>query len=123
MIKTVTENLLRHPHVKATILPDGHVALHLKNDWVYVLTPLGALVWEFADGEHSVDDMFDEISVIKEIQVSSELRQQIEELVGQLRDASLLVSPDFVPEPEIDATISGGGCQNAWHPGVRPQVS
>lgn len=120
-MNSVTEKLRRHPQVKCTILPDGHVALHLKNDWVYVLTPLGAIVWEFSDGEHDVDEIVSEIAEISEIPSSPDLKQQIVELVGQLNDVSLLVSHDFVPEPELDETISGGGCQKAWHPGVRPQ--
>lgn len=118
-----TEHLRRHPHVNATILPDGHVALHLKNDWIYVLTPLGAIVWEFSDGEHGADEIVDEIAEIVEIKPSPELRQQIVELIDELKNVSLLVPHVFAAGPEVEETIPGGGCAKTWHPGARPKAS
>lgn len=92
----VAELSTNHPqrgqNVRSTLLPDGYVVLHdIKTDWAHVLTPLGALTWEFCDGEHSAGDIAQEICrLVDDSSNKSELLPQIEQLVAELRSAGLL---------------------------------
>lgn len=48
----------RNPDFNAKLLPDGFVLLYSSSsDWVHTLTPLGGLVWEFCDGENSIEQI------------------------------------------------------------------
>jgi hypothetical protein len=86
-------NWQRNPDIKTTVLPDGFVALSTeKTDWVHVLNPIGALVWELSDGKLSKDEI---VTQIKEIIQSSHvdgLQNEIEVFAGELLAAGALTS-------------------------------
>lgn len=85
--------LKRHPHVRSKILPDGYVLLHMEdNDTVYTLTPLGGLVWEFCDGNNTLEDILDCLNEIKEIIADTSLKDKVARLMSDLEQAGLLVT-------------------------------
>jgi Coenzyme PQQ synthesis protein D (PqqD) len=84
--------LTRDPDVKASVLPDGHVLLHLeRNDWCYTLTPLGGLVWEYCDGDHAPEDIVRRIEAIPDVSPDSDLLGKVEELLRTLEGLGLLL--------------------------------
>jgi hypothetical protein len=85
-------HLTRDPDVKASVLPDGHVLLHLeRNDWCYTLTPLGGLVWEYCDGAHGPQDIVRGIEAIPDVPPDPELLAKVEELLRTLEGLGLLL--------------------------------
>lgn len=71
--------------MESTSLPDGMVILvNKKTSWAHTLTPLGALVWEFCDGDNSVEEIVASIKSIPEVGERSALDQEVNELVQQL---------------------------------------
>lgn len=75
----------RSNEMESTSLPDGMIILvNKKTSWAHTLTPLGALVWEFCDGENSVEEIVANIQSIPEIGERPTLGQEINELVQQL---------------------------------------
>jgi Coenzyme PQQ synthesis protein D (PqqD) len=63
----------RSSEMESTSLPDAHT-----------LTPLGALVWEFCDGDNSVEEIVANIKSIPEVGNRVTLDQEVSELVQQL---------------------------------------
>ncbi len=48
----------RIQNTECALLPDGYLAIyHPERRLSYVVPPMGAIVWELCDGEHSIDDM------------------------------------------------------------------
>ena len=95
-------HLTRDPEVKASVLPDGHVLLHLeRNDWCYTLTPLGGLVWEYCDGEHAPEDIVRRIEAIPDVTPDPELLGKVKDLLRTLEDLGLLLRG---PDGERQAT-------------------
>ena len=85
-------HLTRDPAVKASVLPDGHVLLHLeRNDWCYTLTPLGGLVWEYCDGDHAPEDIVRRIEAIPGVSPDADLPGKVGELLGELERLGLLL--------------------------------
>lgn len=75
----------RSQEMESTSLPDGFVVLvNKKTSWAHTLTPLGALVWEFCDGENSVDEIVSNLKAIPEIGQRVSLDQEVADLVRQL---------------------------------------
>jgi hypothetical protein len=75
----------RSNDMESTSLPDGMVILvNKKTSWAHTLTPLGALVWEFCDGDNSVEEIVASIKSIPEVGERSALDQEVNELVQQL---------------------------------------
>lgn len=71
--------------MESTSLPDGMVILvNKKTSWAHTLTPLGALVWEFCDGDNSVEEIVANIKSIPEVGNRVTLDQEVSELVQQL---------------------------------------
>ena len=84
--------LQRHPDVKALILPDGYVLLHLKSyNWIYTLTPLGGLVWEFCEGANTIDDVVGSIGEIEEVTPAPDLKDKVKDLIAELEKVGLLL--------------------------------
>ncbi|HEY9732136.1 MAG TPA: PqqD family protein [Drouetiella sp.] len=75
----------RSSEMESTSLPDGMVILvNKKTSWAHTLTPLGALVWEFCDGDNSVEEIVANIKSIPEVGNRVTLDQEVSELVQQL---------------------------------------
>jgi hypothetical protein len=82
----------RTEDVKAKILPDGHVVLFAdQSTWAFTLSPLAALVWEFCDGDNSVEQIVEEIGRIDQNSDKAALSSQVSELVVELSDSGLLL--------------------------------
>ena len=89
----MTEKYKRHPDIKADILPDGYVLLQMpKTDWVYTLTPLGGIVWEFCDGNNALDDIFRQITELEHVKSTADLKQQIADLLQEFQKSGLFTS-------------------------------
>jgi len=81
----------RASKLKTTILPDGYVAIFsTPTDRAYTLPPLGALAWEFFDGEHSTDDVIREVAKAIGTEETAQLRQQILDLTNELQQSGFL---------------------------------
>lgn len=56
---------LRNPELQTKLLPDGHVVVFNETTlWAHILSPSGAVIWEFCDGQHSVDAIMDEMEAL-----------------------------------------------------------
>lgn len=89
----------RNPDVKTTLLPDGHVVLFsTKTDWAHTLNPAGALVWEYCDGENSVEEIVSEVLSLVESGDREGLHTEIKDLIENLSEQGLLV--DTAPDAE-----------------------
>jgi len=98
--------LKRHPDVNAKILPDGYVLLHVKYiNWVYTLTPLAGLVWEFCDGLNTVEEVVHRISEMKEVIADPQLPGQVAEFMAELEKAGLLIDKDITDIPALTADL------------------
>ncbi len=81
----------RRIDVKTTILPDGYLALFCPaTNWAYSLPPLGALAWEFFDGQSSTEDVVQQVAKIVAVSDVENLRTQINELVSELMSNGFL---------------------------------
>lgn len=87
----VMSNLKRATNLKTSILPDGYIAIFsAPTERAYTLPPLGALAWEFFDGEHSNDDVVAQVAKLIDSETTPLLRQQILELIDELRQNGFL---------------------------------
>ena len=83
--------LKRAPNSKSTLLPDGYVAIFCgSTDRAFTLPPVGALVWEFSDGELSTQEVVTEVAKLIGTQETAELRKQIQDLTNVLEKNGLL---------------------------------
>lgn len=56
---------LRNPELQTKLLPDGHVVVFNESTlWAHILSPSGAVIWEFCDGQHSVSAIIDELEAL-----------------------------------------------------------
>jgi hypothetical protein len=86
-------NWQRNPEVKTTILPDGHVALSTeKTEWVHILNPVGALVWELSDGALSTEEIITQISELIQSTDRTALEKDVQHFTKELIDAGVLSS-------------------------------
>lgn len=82
----------RNPDVKSTLLPDGYLVVSsCKTDWAHTLNPVGALVWEFCDGEHDVDQIIAEVSGLLPAGQPENLDEQVSKFVDELTASGLLL--------------------------------
>lgn len=110
----MNQKLKRHPDARTKILPDGHIVLQLKHaDWVHVLTPTGAIVWEFADGNLEQNEIISAVLDIPELSEVPDLNSQIDKLISELSSIGLLVSEDYQSE---FATANDDTCEKQWKP-------
>jgi hypothetical protein len=95
MKNSSSPNLERNARVKARLLPDGYVVLHSAEDnWVYTLTPLGGLVWEFCDGKNNIDSIANKISLMTDLSISPDQMTETFKLVAELQERGLLNSSE-----------------------------
>lgn len=72
-------------------MPDGFVVLvNKKTSWAHTLTPLGALVWEFCDGENSLDEIISSIKAIPEVGERNSLNEEVSALIRQFEEEGFL---------------------------------
>lgn len=64
--------------------------LNTKTDWAHTLNPSGALVWEFCDGVHNVQDIAAELVAGTQSPDAAQLTTAVGDLVRQLVDENLL---------------------------------
>lgn len=96
------KQLKRHPHVKAKILPDGYLLLYIAQiDWVYTLTPLAGLVWEFCDGNTALEEIVANITAMKEVDAGGNLKNNIARLIAEFEQAGLLIDTNLVDIPAL----------------------
>jgi hypothetical protein len=82
----------RDPDIQTSVLPDGHACLvSEKTEWAHTLTPLAALVWEFCDGNNSVDEIISELKAIPEVTIGPDFKQEVEALLEELSDGGFLL--------------------------------
>lgn len=75
----------RNPDVKTTLLPDGYVVLYgADSDWAHTLNPTGAMVWEFCDGEHTVDQIAGEVAALLQTADKESFQTDIARLLDEL---------------------------------------
>jgi Coenzyme PQQ synthesis protein D (PqqD) len=81
---------VRRYDMKSLLLPDGFVVVHSQTtNWVYSLSPLAGLIWEFCDGGNSLAQIMDKVSALSGVDISLE---QAEQLLNQLVEAELLLT-------------------------------
>lgn len=81
----------RSQDLRATTLPDGFVVLlSEKTGWAHSLTPLAALVWEFCDGQNTVDEIAAQINAIPEVISRPVSPEEIQELLNQFSEDGFL---------------------------------
>ena len=70
--------LARNPAIKTRLLPDGHVVLfNPQGTWAHIVNPLGALVWEFCDGEYSIDQIAETVLAVLAGAEADSMNQQL----------------------------------------------
>jgi hypothetical protein len=80
----------RRPDVKSSLLPDGCLVIFdEKSELAHTVTPIGAMVWELSDGQHSTADI---VATIFELVggIEAELVAQTEKLIADLHAGGLL---------------------------------
>lgn len=83
--------LKRASNSKTTLLPDGYIAIFCgSTDRALTLPPVGALVWEFSDGELSTQEIVTEVAKLIEAEETAELRKQIQDLTNELESNGFL---------------------------------
>jgi hypothetical protein len=84
-------NWRRCPDIKTTLLPDGYVALSTENtDWIHILNPIGALVWELSDGDLSTDEIITQIENLIQPPDRAALKGEIDQFAKELLENGLL---------------------------------
>jgi len=87
-------NFKRADKLTTTVLPDGYVAIFSAvTNCAYTLPPIGALAWEFFDGDHSIDEIVNEVLGVvgqRSTLDAADLRQQISALAEELATSKFL---------------------------------
>lgn len=80
---------LRNPELKTKLLPDGHVVVfNEKTLWAHILSPSGAVIWEFCDGEHDIHSIVNELGVLTGIPPAV---KETQEFLAQMESIGLIV--------------------------------
>lgn len=87
---------IRNSDITTRLLPDGRVVLYNpKTMYAHVLSPLGSIIWEFCDGDHSVDEIIVETAeLIGETQqdVPQEIESAASAFIADLEKVGLVLS-------------------------------
>ena len=80
---------LRNPDLQTKLLPDGHVVVFNETTlWAHILSPSGAVIWEFCDGQHSLDAIMDEMESL----IGSRLQpDEAEKFIADMQASGLIV--------------------------------
>jgi|AGTN01.1.fsa_nt_gi hypothetical protein len=82
----------RKAEFNARLLPDGYVLIHSQDSsWVYTLSPLGGLVWEFCDGVNTAQEIAALVGSQTELDTKPE---DVATLLKDLEEKGLLTYPD-----------------------------
>jgi hypothetical protein len=83
--------LKRNPDINCQLLPDGNAVLFSsKSNWAHIINPVGAMVWEFCDGELSENEIMTQISELVQTDANS-LKQEVVAFTKQLLESGLLL--------------------------------
>ena len=81
----------RNPDVQTKMLPDGHVVIFSQqSDWAHTITPLAAIAWEYCDGEHSIDQIVQQVLTYTESPNASEIQPAITALLDDFAQGGLV---------------------------------
>lgn len=81
----------RNPDVQTKMLPDGHVVIFSQqSDWAHTITPLAAIAWEFCDGEHSIDEIVEQVLTYTESPDVAEIQPAICALLNDFVQGGLV---------------------------------
>lgn len=81
----------RNPDVQTKMLPDGHVVIFSQqSDWAHTITPLAAIAWEFCDGEHSIDQIVEQVLTYTEAPNAAEIQPAITALLNDFAQGGLV---------------------------------
>jgi hypothetical protein len=81
---------MRNTGLKSTLLPDGYLVIANKGTGEAVtLNPMGALIWEFCDGNNSIDDIVVELLALGAPAVPT-LHEDIRSLLEEMGKSGLL---------------------------------
>ncbi len=78
---------------KCSLLPDGYlVVYHTELQKSYVIPPLGAVVWEFCDGQHSTIDIIEATIELAKTHgvVPPNLSDDVSRMIKNLSDAGFI---------------------------------
>lgn len=83
--------LKRAKNSKTSLLPDGYIAVFCgSSERALTLPPVGALVWEFSDGEMTTEDIITEVAKLLETNETPKLKKQIQDLTKELEKNGFL---------------------------------
>ncbi len=81
----------RNPDVQTKMLPDGHVVIFSQqSDWAHTITPLAAIAWEYCDGEHSIEQIVEQVLTYTEAPNASEIQPAIAALLNDFAQGGLV---------------------------------
>ncbi len=73
------------------MLPDGHVVIFSQqSDWAHTITPLAAIAWEFCDGEHSIEEIVEQVLTYTESPSAAEIQPAITALLNDFAQGGLV---------------------------------
>lgn len=82
----------RSTDIECKVLPDGHIVLvSPKTKWAYTLNAMGAIVWEFCDG-NTLEDILEQIRQLEQLPLSTDLTERVTELLNELVEMGLICS-------------------------------
>ncbi len=90
----------RVQNTKCSLLPDGYlVVYHTELQRSYVIPPLGAVVWEFCDGQHSTADIIETTTELARTHglVPPSLGDDINTMIKNLLDAGFITVDGTAP--------------------------
>jgi hypothetical protein len=78
----------RNPALQTNVLPDGHaVVFDGVSSWAHTLNPVGALVWEYSDGNHSLSEIVAEVHGLGQSWIND---SQVNDFVGEMKRSGLI---------------------------------
>ncbi|MBS1955899.1 MAG: PqqD family protein [Cyanobacteria bacterium SZAS-4] len=81
----------RNPDVQTKMLPDGHVVIFSQqSDWAHTITPLAAIAWEYCDGEHSIEQIVEQVLTYTEAPNVAEIQPAITALLNDFVQGGLV---------------------------------
>jgi hypothetical protein len=84
----------RVDNTETALLPDGYLAVyHTEKKLSYVIPPLGGIVWELCDGDHSIDEIVNEVKALVAehgAPAEGDLATDVENLLKKLSSDGLL---------------------------------
>lgn len=80
---------IRNPELQTKLLPDGHVVVFNEVTlWAHILSPSGAVIWEFCDGQHSLDAIMDEMEALTGTRPEA---AETEQFIADMQENGLII--------------------------------